>query len=346
MKNLTQFSALGGCSCKLSANQLEELLRGLNAKDLFAKEAADDDAAFSYLQNGDVLVSSVDFQNPIVDDPYLAGKIGGLNAVSDIFACGVQPLWAEVILAVPDIAPDEQVATGGEMMRGIVEACSEVGCQVIGGHTIVQPTPLLGLAVRGVANPDQIKRKSGAKPGDVVLTTKPIGNGIAVAARQVGFLTDPDWNTAEQALLRANSIGGLFGEMKAISSLTDITGFGLVGHALEVARSSNVTIELDLTTIPALPGVKRAAESGFVPQLAADNWAFAQDQVKGAETLSEGEKMFLADPQTNGGLLVTVANAAAATVIKAALQHGVEAIVIGEVREFDTHYFCVTKVTT
>lgn len=346
MPNLTKFSAAGGCSCKLPADQLDDLLNGTSALASLADNGSADDAAFSELANGDVLVSSVDFQNPILDDPYLAGMIGGLNAVSDIFACGVQPQWAEVVLALPQIDRETKVAIGREMMRGLMEACSGVGCQIVGGHTIEQPAPLIGLAVRGTARPEQIKRKSGARPGDVVLVTKPVGNGIAVAARQVGFLIDADWKVAQDMLLTANSVGKDFGAIAEISSLTDITGFGLIGHSLEVATSSNVTFEIDVDNVPALPGTKRAAETGFVPQLAASTWEFSEAQVGGKENLTNGEKMFLADPQTNGGLLATVARDAVEHVIETASRNGVEAVVIGEVRERDTYYCNVRKGTS
>lgn len=346
MRDLTQFSAAGGCSCKLPADQLGDLLNGTSALASLVDNGSTDDAAFSELANGDVLVSSVDFQNPIVDDPYLAGMIGGLNAVSDIFACGVQPQWAEVILALPQIDREAKVAIGHEMMRGLMEACSGVGCQIVGGHTIEQSAPLIGLAVRGTARPEQIKRKSGARPGDVVLVTKLLGNGIAVAARQVGFLIDADWKVAQDMLLTANSVGKDFGAIAAISSLTDITGFGLIGHSLEVATSSNVTIEIDVDKVPALPGTKRAAETGFVPQLAASTWEFSEAQVGDKENLSDGEKMFLADPQTNGGLLATVSREAVEHVIEAASRNGVEAVAIGEVRERDTYHCNVRKGTS
>lgn len=343
MQDLTKFSAVGGCSCKLPADQLDDMLNGTGDSALLADNGSPDDAAFSKLANGDVLVSSVDFQNPVLDDPYLAGLIGGLNAVSDIFACGVQPEWAEVVLALPQIDKKTKIAVGREMMRGLMEACSRVGCQIVGGHTIEQSAPLIGLAVRGTAKPTQIKRKSGARPGDVVLVTKPVGNGIAVAARQVGFLTDADWKVAQETLLTANSVGKDFGAIPAVSSLTDITGFGLIGHSLEVATASNVTIEINVDDIPALPGTKRAAETGFVPQLAASTWESSEAQVSGKDELSDGEKMFLADPQTNGGLLATVASGAVQQVIEVAHRNGVEAVAIGEVRERATQYCKVKK---
>ncbi len=342
MQDITEFNAAGGCSCKLPAEQLESILDFGAALQHKSPEAADD-AAFSTLPSGDILASSIDFQNPIVANARHAGHIGALNALSDIFACGVQPSAAEVVLAVPQIDRDAQVQMGRDLMDGIKEACQISGCEIVGGHTVVLQSPIVGLAVRGVAPPHQIKRKSGALPGDLLVMTKPLGSGIAVAARQSGFLGDSAWHSALEVMMTPNVVGRVFGEHESVTSLTDITGFGLLGHAVEVGKASGVCLDIETQSVPLLPGIKRSAVSGYAPLLAQSNWDFAASTTAGAASLSEAERIIFSDPQTNGGLLASVRPDEIDTVIAACLEAGHSATLVGRVTQYDGNFCGLRK---
>lgn len=341
--DVTAFQASGGCSCKLPSDALKAITTEATLAPARAENHETDDAAFVALDDGSVLISSVDFQNPILPDAYLSGKIAALNALSDIFACGAKPMWADVVLALPRVAEHEQVAMGQRFMTGLAEVCASVDCNIVGGHTVVLETPLVGLAVRSVAHSDRIKKKSGAAPGDVVFVTKPVGNGVAVAARQSGFLQDDAWKAAEGAMLSANSIGAILGLESCVTSLTDVTGFGLLGHAVEVGDASDVCIELNMSTVPLLPGVKRAAGAGHVPMLANANWESFEESVECRTDLSAVERMLLADPQTNGGLLITASPEHADHVKQVCAAHGVTATIIGCVGERVSHPCRIVK---
>jgi len=302
-----------------------------------------DDAAFVHLDDEKVLISSVDFQNPVLPDAYTSGKIAALNALSDIFACGTKPNWAEAILAVPALDADEQIKIGQEIMRGMAEVCQSVGCHIVGGHTIVMQAPLIGLAVRGIADADQVKRKSGAQVGDAILITKPVGNGIAVAARQSGFLQDAAWNTAQTAMLAPNAIGSVLGAQLSVTSLTDVTGFGLLGHAVEVGEASNACVELHVNAVPVFPSIKRAAAAGHIPLLALSNWESFEGRTSVPLGITKVDQMVLADPQTNGGLMFTVAPGDVEAITATCLSEGVKATVVGRITEHEKAFCRLVK---
>jgi selenide,water dikinase len=331
--DLTIFAAGGGCSCKLPAETLALLFRDPAIAAAFPQDHVVDDAAILPLGAGQVLVSSVDFQNPIVPDSYHSGEIAALNALSDLCACGVQPKWAEVLLALPRISPHQQVEVGKEIMRGVAAACREVNCSIVGGHTVVADTPLIGLSVKGVSPLSRVKLKSGAKPTDVLVLTKPLGIGIAVASHQSGFLVEPYWDVALAAMRTSNRVGVSLAEHDAVHAITDITGFGLLGHACEMAMASDTTIEIDYGGIPVLPGVHRAAVAGFVPALAETNLSFAHANGADVSALSQAETAIVSDPQTNGGLLIAVAADQQHLVLQACNAIGQQAWRIGVVKE-------------
>jgi selenide,water dikinase len=334
IEDITSYAAMGGCSCKLPAGALAAVCSGDLVEATHLQEHIIDDAAILPLGNNQVLVSSLDFQNPIVPDAELSGKIAALNALSDVFACGVQPLWAEVILALPKMLPiDRQIEVGQEIMRGIASACMDTGCHIVGGHTVVMPAPIIGLSVKGVASRATIKLKSGAIVGDDLILTKSIGTGIAVAARQAGSFIDTYWTPALDTLLLSNKVGAILAGMKGVHAMTDVTGFGLVGHACEVAKASGIAIEIDYDKIPVFAGTNRAVMNGFSPDLTETNLAFALSQHADLHNLSDVEKAIISDPQSNGGLFISVASNETESVLKACLHAGHNAVRIGCVRE-------------
>lgn len=333
--DITAFQSAGGCSCKLPADALKVISESEAVSAAKPAGHETDDAAFVELDGDTLLVSSIDFQNPVLPDAYKSGQIAALNALSDIFACGAKPAWAEAVLALPRVDEAEQIAMGQQLMAGMASVCKEIGCNIVGGHTIVLEAPLIGLAVRSVAPKSTIKRKSGAKRGDTLLLTKPIGNGIAVAARQTGFLQDAAWDVAERAMLSPNSVGALLGSVTGVTALTDVTGFGLLGHAVEMAEASNACVEININAIPLLQGIKRAASAGHVPMLASSNLESFSSNVAFADSITDPEKHILADPQTNGGLLIAADPTSEDEIIEICASQSISAEKIGKIVERD-----------
>lgn len=326
---LTSFARMGGCSCKLGAEDLAQLCSIPEVRGVRLPGLTPDDAAIVPIGGGNVLVTSVDFQNVVVDDAVMAGEIAAKNALSDIFACGVRPMYADVILVVP--YGDDAVSIGKDLMRGVAQACDQDGCAIVGGHTIRGETPIVGLSVFSIAPAEYVKRKSGAMPGDLLMLTKPLGNGIAVAARQQGLLGDQDYQEALSMLRRSNRVGSRLGPLSGVSAMTDITGFGLLGHMSEIAESSGVTLRLNADEIPLLPGVFGAVREGAVPLLGVDNLKTYQGRVKFLESQRRQERLVLSDPQTNGGLLFSVRPEAQAQVQAILAEDGAQAWTIGDV---------------
>jgi len=327
--NLTSYARHGGCSCKLGTDGLTELLGVPEVRAASLKDLAPDDAAIMSIGDGRALLTSVDFQNAIVDDAALAGEIAARNALSDLFACGVQPLYADVMLVVP--YGDSAITVGKELMRGVALACMEDGCAIVGGHTIQGEMPVVGLSVTSIAPLERVKRKSGAHPGDLLLLTKPLGTGIAIAARQQAAFSDTDYASALTVLRTSNRVGALLGEQAGVTAMTDITGFGLLGHMSEVADGSRVTLQLRLGDVPVLPGALNAARDGAVPVLAADNLRTYSCRCDFDASLREHEQLLLCDPQTNGGLLIAVRPQARDAVLDLLAGAGSSAWTIGRV---------------
>lgn len=320
---------MGGCSCKLGAEDLARLCSIPEMRGAMLPGLAPDDAAIVPIGGGQVLVTSIDFQNAVVDDAVMAGEIAAKNALSDIFACGVRPMYADVVLVVP--YGDDAVEIGKDLMRGVAHACEQDGCAIVGGHTIRGETPIVGLSVFSIAPAEHVKRKSGAMPGDLLMLTKPLGNGVAVAARQQGLLGDQDYSEALAMLRRSNRVGSRLGPLPGVSAMTDITGFGLLGHMSEVAESSGVTLRLNAHQVPLLPGVSGAVREGAIPLLGEDNLRTYQGRIRFLESQGRHERLLLSDPQTNGGLLFAVRPEARAQVRAILAEDGIDAWTIGEV---------------
>ncbi|MGJ4952701.1 selenide, water dikinase SelD [Bradyrhizobium sp. HKCCYLS20291] len=292
-------------------------------------DQAKDDAAILPIGNELALVSSIDFQNPIVDDAVVAGEIAAKNALSDIFACGLRPMYADVVLVLP--YGDHAVAIGQDLMRGISRACREDNCTIVGGHTILGEAPIVGLSVFSISPLDVVKRKSGARVGDVLLLTKPLGSGIAIAAHQQGVLTSEDYAVALETLRQSNRVGARLGSLSPVSAMTDITGFGLLGRMTEVAEGSGVKLRLRSGKVPLLPGITGAAREGAVPNLGEKNLHAYQDKVRFVSDVTEHRRLILSDPQTNGGLLVAVRSTALEQVQAIMMEHSISAHMIGDV---------------
>jgi selenide, water dikinase len=302
--SLTSLARAGGCAAKYSAARLEELLAGIvpaEATDLLVGLDPADDAAVYRLDDHTALVFTVDFFPPVVDDPHTYGRIAATNALNDVFAMGGRPLLALSVTAFPEELPVEML---GEVLAGAAEATREAGAILAGGHTIRDDEPKYGLAVVGTVHPDGVWLKSGARPGDAVFLTKPLGTGLVLQAVRDGRAPDGALEAAIAAMTELNRDAADTLRSFAPSAVTDVTGFGLLGHAHETAERSGVHIALDAAALPALPGALELAEAGVRTGGDRRNREFAGPHVR--STASAELEALAYDPQTAGGLLITL----------------------------------------
>jgi len=302
---LTQYSHGAGCGCKISPAVLDKILGNSEYTQdfdaLLVGNNSKDDAAVMELNDEQVVISTTDFFMPIVDDAFDFGRIASANAISDIFAMGGKPLMAIAILGWPinKLAPE----VASQVLEGSRAVCKEAGIPLAGGHSIDCPEPIFGLAVTGVAEKKHIKTNSQAKVGDHLFLTKPLGVGILSTASKQGEITDEHLQAAIDNMTRLNSIGVELGQLDGVNALTDVTGFGLLGHLIEVCEGSNVSAEIELSKVPVLPNVHSYLDKGCIPGGTGRNWDSYGHKVSEIE---ERTKHILADPQTSGGLLITV----------------------------------------
>jgi selenide,water dikinase len=306
---LTDLTTCGGCAAKLGADVLEEALAGLGVGDgvdnggLIAGLDIPDDAAVHLVAPDLAVIGTLDFFPPIVDDPRTFGEIAATNALSDVFAMGGRVLFALSVAAIPEDMPTPAFRA---ILEGAASKVREAGGILAGGHTIRDPEPKYGLAVVGVASPDRLLRKGGAKPGDVLLLTKPLGTGLLVSGRRRGVTGDADLAAAVDSMRALNRRASEILVQHGVRAATDITGFGLLGHGLEMARASGTRFVFEASSLPALDGALDAARAGVETGGAAHNRRFV------APSLSVGgdvpvELVTLAhDPQTSGGLLAAI----------------------------------------
>lgn len=331
---LTQFSHGAGCGCKIAPGVLDQILGQLGAQandpHLLVGHGARDDAAVYDLGDGTAAVSTTDFFMPIVDDPHSFGRIAAANAISDIYAMGGQPLMAIAILGWPvdKLAPE----VAGQVLEGGRSICAEAGIPLAGGHSIDSPEPIFGLAVTGRVSLDQLKRNGGAEEGDLLYLTKPLGVGMVTTAQKKGLVQQEHLFAAESNMMHLNKVGAALGQIQGVHAMTDVTGFGLAGHGLEMARATGVELVVDGAALPTLE--RRALEgyhaSGCVPGGTRRNFAsYGQDLI--LEDTSEFVRDLVCDPQTSGGLLVSVAQEAAKDVEAALMADGGKATPIGRV---------------
>lgn len=294
--------------------------------------STNDDAAVYRLNAKEALVETVDFFPPVVDDPYAFGAIAAANALSDIYAMGARPLFALNLACFPTELP---LATLSQILKGGADKAEEAGIAILGGHTIRDPEPKYGLAVTGLVHPQRILTNSGAKPGDLLLLTKPIGSGIATTAiKRKKASRELELRVTELMSRLNRSAGEVFasGRFK-VNALTDVTGYGLLGHLLEMMRGAKTRATLHLERVPLLSGIAALAEDGVIPGGTRDNLAHVAKAVKFPKGLPDAIKLVLADAQTNGGLLAAVPEKDVLKALRALERKGVDVAVIGEVVE-------------
>jgi selenide, water dikinase len=298
--------------------------------DVLVDYATSDDAAVYRLGPDQAIVETVDFFTPVVDDPFLFGRIAAANALSDIWAMGAKPLFALNIVGFPVGKLPMEVL--GEILRGGGDAAAEAGVPILGGHSIDDPEPKYGLVVTGLVHPERVLKNVGARPGDRLVLTKPLGSGIATTALKRG-LADPDLIRRASAVMAAlnKKAGEILAESGAVNALTDVTGFGLLGHAWEMAHGSGVAFRLRLAAIPILDGVLALARRDVVPGGSRANLTFVAPHVAFDAGVDEATRLVLADAQTNGGLLAALPSGRSEAVCSALVRGGVDAVEIGEV---------------
>jgi len=333
---LTQFSHGGGCGCKIAPGVLEQILAktapGLVPRDLLVGIETSDDAAVYRLNDRQAIVATTDFFMPIVDDPFDFGAIAATNAISDVYAMGGQPLFALALVGMPvNQLPLEVIR---KILEGGESVCARAGIPIAGGHTIDSVEPIYGLVAIGLVDPRNLKRNAGAKAGDKLVLGKPLGVGIYSAALKKGKLDAAGYKAMIEATTKLNTPGTRLGEMEEVHALTDVTGFGLLGHLLEIAKGSHAAARVRWDAVPLLPGAIDLAREGTVTGASARNWTGYGAKVKLGARMGEAEKAILTDPQTSGGLLVSCAPEAADRVLEIFRAEGFgQAAVIGEIAE-------------
>jgi selenide,water dikinase len=306
---LTSLAHGGGCGCKLAPSVLQNLLKDQPLiapyHQLLVGTETGDDAAVWQLDDGTCVIATTDFFTPVVDDPYDFGRIAATNAISDVYAMGGKPIMALAILGIPvdKIAPE----TVREILKGGSTVCASAGIPVAGGHSIDVPEPIYGLAVIGICKTGEVRRNSGAKAGDALILTKALGVGIYSAAIRKNALSPEGYSEMVATTTLLNRVGADLAKDAAIHAVTDVTGFGLLGHALEMARGSKLTIVVRAGELPLLSDAAALAQKGFVTGASIRNWASYGDEVKLPAGLPEWQRHLLTDPQTSGGLLVACA---------------------------------------
>ncbi|MCE4555876.1 selenide, water dikinase SelD [Pelomonas cellulosilytica] len=328
---LTSLSHGGGCGCKIAPGVLSEILRASGAASVVPPELlvgieTSDDAAVYRLNDEQALIATTDFFMPIVDDPFDFGRIAATNAISDVYAMGGRPILALALVGMPVAQLSTQ--TIGRILAGGQAVCAAAGIPVAGGHTIDSVEPIYGLVALGLVNPGRVKRNAGAQPGDVLVLGKPLGVGIYSAALKKGALDDAGYAQLIASTTKLNTPGAALAALDGVHALTDVTGFGLAGHALEMARGSGMKVSIDWARVPLLPGVRALAERGFITGASGRNWASYGSDVDTA--LADVDRALLCDPQTSGGLLVACAPDALDAVMQAFA--GFDAAVIGRVK--------------
>ncbi len=333
---LTSFSHGGGCGCKIAPGVLADILKRSSGfpvpKELLVGIETSDDAAVYKLNDEQALIATTDFFMPIVDDPFDFGRIAATNAISDVYAMGGTPIMALALVAMPiNQLPVDVI---GKIIQGGEAVCAEAGIPIAGGHTIDSVEPIYGLVVMGLVHPEKVKRNADARAGDKLILGKPLGVGVLSAALKKNALDDAGYQAMIENTTRLNKPGRTLSSMAGVHAMTDVTGFGLLGHSLELARGAGMSVQIDMSKVPMLPGVLALAERGYVTGASARNWAGYGESVALSEGISPVQQALLTDPQTSGGLLVSCDPAAVPDVLALFEREGfTHAAVIGEVVE-------------
>jgi selenide, water dikinase len=306
---LTQYSHGGGCGCKIAPQVLEEILKSNiampdNNKLLVGNSSKDDAAAYD-IGNGHALISTTDFFTPIVDDPYDFGRIASANAISDVYAMGGKPILAVAILGWPIEKLPAEIAQ--KVIEGSRSACLDANIPLAGGHSIDSPEPFFGLAVNGFISIVNLKRNDTAKEGDVLFLTKPLGVGILTTAQKRGKLPTEHLSMLIKQLGTINKMGEDLGHIKGVNAMTDVTGFGLAGHLIEMTEGSGLSVELYYSKVPILEAAKECLKQKISPDATTRNWNAYSKKISFEKGVNVMESFsILPDPQTNGGLLIAV----------------------------------------
>jgi selenide,water dikinase len=331
---LTSLSHGGGCGCKIAPGVLREILKNtsrmpLPPQLLVGIETADDAAVYQ-LTDEIALIATTDFFMPIVDDPFDFGRIAATNAISDVYAMGGKPIMALALVGMPiNVLPTEVI---GRILEGGESICTQAGIPIAGGHTIDSVEAIYGLVVLGVVHPKRVKRNADARPGDRLVLGKPIGVGVLSAALKKDALSAEGYAQMIDATTRLNTPGPDLAALDGVHAMTDVTGFGLAGHTLELARGAGVDIAIDWSRVPLLSGARALAAQGMVTGASARNWDGYGAEVQLAAGLTNVDRALLTDPQTSGGLLVSCEANAVADVLAVFRRHGFDAAAeIGEV---------------
>ena len=323
---LTSLAHGGGCGCKIAPGVLSEILhaipRGVVPEALLRGTDDNEDAAVYRLNDSQALVATTDFFTPIVDDPYDFGRIAATNAISDVYAMGGKPIFALALLGMPiNTVPLEvirRITAGGESI------CAEVGIPIAGGHSIDTVEPIYGLVALGLVHPDKVKRNNGARAGDRVILGKPLGVGILSAALKQGKLSEAGYRRMIEYTTRLNRPGVEFADMEGVHALTDVTGFGLAGHLLELCRGAGLGARLRWSDVPVMPEAVEHVKAGVFTGASTRNWNGYGKEVA-LKDVKDWEKHLLTDPQTSGGLLVACSPESEASVLEVFKRHGFDA---------------------
>jgi selenide,water dikinase len=331
---LTSLSHGGGCGCKIAPGVLSEILKGTAAmpipKELLVGIETADDAAVYKLNDEQALIATTDFFMPIVDDPFDFGRIAATNAISDVYAMGGKPILALALVGMPINVLSTQ--TIGRILEGGASVCRAAGIPIAGGHTIDSVEAIYGLVALGLVHPKQVKRNADAQPGDALVLGKPLGVGVMSAALKKGELGDAGYAQMLATTTKLNTPGPDLASLPGVHALTDVTGFGLAGHALEMARGARCEVQIDWYSVPVMVGVRALAGQGFVTGASGRNWAGYGADVDLPASFAETDRALLTDPQTSGGLLVSCAPGSVDEVLAVFARHGFEqAAVVGRI---------------
>ena len=330
---LTQLSHGGGCGCKIAPDILQKILAGsaggIIPPQLLVGTESSDDAAVYEINPQQAIVATTDFFMPIVDDPYDFGRIAATNAISDVYAMGGTPLFALALVGMPvSVLPVETIA---KILAGGEAVCRAAGIPIAGGHTIDSVEPIYGLVAIGLVNPQHLRRNSSAKAGDKLILGKPLGVGVYSAALKKDMLHETDYEAMIASTTQLNTPGPLLGCLDGVHAVTDVTGFGLLGHLMEVCKGSGLRAQLDYSSLPLLPRAREFAESGYITGASGRNWTSLAQNVKLGAGIGDVERALMTDPQTSGGLLVSCSPESMTEVLSIFLQQGFSHVsVIGE----------------
>lgn len=330
---LTQLSHKGGCGCKISPTLLKSILAKevptLFPKELLVGTESSDDAAVYQINEEQAVIATTDFFMPIVDDAYDFGRIAATNAISDVYAMGGRPLLALAIVGMPmNTIPLQDVQN---ILKGGEDTCKGAGIPIAGGHSIDSLEPIYGLCVIGLVNPKHLKRNIGAQVHDKIVIGKPIGIGIYASALKKEQLDAKSYEELLSVMTQLNTPGIALSQLQGVHALTDLTGFGLLGHLLEISSGSHVGAQIELDKIPFLPKAKELAERGFITGASRSNWESYANKISNADSLNLIARHLLTDPQTSGGLLLTCSESELDNVLKCFQDKGMQGTVIGTI---------------